>query len=432
MTLGHRPAVLMTAILVVLAAATPARASPGDLDPGFGVAGTTLIGFPAGFDAYFADLAVQPDGMIVVLGDLQASAAGAPLPPPLSPKTSGEGLVIVRLTADGQADGSFGDGGVVAVGGSERALDVVIDDQSRIVASGVIPAADGGRAISVIRLLPNGSLDPSFGSGGRVTTRSTGADTWAAAIQPDGKIVAAGRLGHKAELRRYEADGSVDRTFGLRGRVSVPRVREGFTDVELLPDGRLLAVGGALDSTILIARFDADGSLDQTFAGDGTRRTGFGHFPASFPIILGIDGGGRVVVMVGEVFVPAFGLAVYTSNGQLDRTFRGRGTAIVKVPEATLGSVAGTLQADGKIVVTTADLSPGGDLALGFGLHRLLPTGRADPSFGRGGRVFTDFEATDDLTSNILPQTDGRLVVAGISWLSDGSSGLRVARYLAD
>ena len=97
----------------------------------------------------------------------------------------------------------------------------------------------------------------------------------------------------------------------------------------------------------------------------------------------------------------------------------------------SFGATGGTLQADGKIVVTSADLLPGGDFALGFGLHRLLPTGRLDPSFGRNGRVLTDFEGTDDMPTCISVQIDGRLVVAGVAWLSDGSSGLRVARYLA-
>jgi uncharacterized delta-60 repeat protein len=250
----------------------------------------------------------------------------------------------------------------------------------------------------------------------------------ALAIQPDGKIVAAERSGNRGVLRRYEANGSVDNTFGLGGRVSIPHLPEGFTDMELRSDGRLVVVGG-LDPTLLIARFNVDGSLDPTFAGDGIRRTGFRHFQDAFPIIVGIDGSGRAVVMLAEVFVPGFGFAVYTSNGQLDRTFRGGGTATVLLPRS-FGATGGTLQADGKIVVTSADFLPGGDFALGFGLHRFLPTGRLDPSFGSNGHVLTDF-GTDDMPTCISVQVDGRLVVAGVTWLSDGSQGLRVARYLA-
>ena len=431
MVASHRPAAAIAAILLVLAVAAPARASAGDLDPSFGVDGTTLVGFPEGFDTYIVDMAVQPDGKIVVVGDLHESEPVA-LPPFLAPslKSSGEGLVIVRLSADGEADPSFGEGGVVTFEEIGRALDVVIDDQDRIVASGTILAADWSRTISMVRLLSDGSLDPSFGSGGRVTTPSTQYFVNALVIQPDGKIVSAEESRNRAVLRRYEADGSVDTTFGLGGRVSVPHVPEGFTDVELQPDGRLVAVGGSLDPTLLIARFNVDGSLDPTFAGDGMRWTGFGHFQYAFPVIAGIDGSGRVVVIVAEVFVPAFGLAVYTSRGQLDRTFRGGGTAIVMSPR-TLAATGGTLQADGKIVVTSVDVLPGGDFVFGFGLHRLLPTGRSDPSFGRNGRVLTDFEGTDDMPACISVLVDGRLVVAGIAWLADGSEGLRVARYLA-
>jgi len=316
MVASHRPAAAIAAILLVLAVAAPARASAGDLDPSFGVDGTTLVGFPEGFDTYIVDMAVQPDGKIVVVGDLHESEPVA-LPPFLAPslKSSGEGLVIVRLSADGEADPSFGEGGVVTFEEIGRALDVVIDDQDRIVASGTILAADWSRTISMVRLLSDGSLDPSFGSGGRVTTPSTQYFVNALVIQPDGKIVSAEESRNRAVLRRYEADGSVDTTFGLGGRVSVPHVPEGFTDVELQPDGRLVAVGGSLDPTLLIARFNVDGSLDPTFAGDGMRWTGFGHFQYAFPVIAGIDGSGRVVVIVAEVFVPAFGLAVYTSRG---------------------------------------------------------------------------------------------------------------------
>ena len=133
--------------------------------------------------------------------------------------------------------------------------------------------------------------------------------------------------------------------------------------------------------------------------------------------------------MLAEVFVPGFGLAVYTSNGKFDRTFRGGGTATVLLPRS-FGATGGTLQADGKIVVTSGDFLPGGSFALGFGLHRFLPTGRLDPSFGSNGHILTDF-GTDDMPTCISVQIDGRLVVAGVTWLSDGSQGLRVARYLA-
>jgi hypothetical protein len=76
---GYLP--LLVPILFVLAAAAPAEASAGDLDPSFGVAGTTVVGFPEGLDAYIVDMAVQRDGKIVVIGDLHESVSLPPLPP---------------------------------------------------------------------------------------------------------------------------------------------------------------------------------------------------------------------------------------------------------------------------------------------------------------------------------------------------------------
>ena len=249
MVVRHHPAAAIVATLLILASATPARAFAGDLDPSFGVAGTTVV-FTERFNAeVLVHMAVQGDGKSVIVGTLE----------PLTTEGA-ENSVIVRLAAEGSLDASFGDGGVVAVEGSGRAFNVMIDDQGRIVIIGLIIGADGTRRVSVVRLLPDGSFDTSFGSDGRVITPPTGVITWSLALQPDGKIVVAGQaqwsgFGTRAVLRRYEADGSVDDTFGHRGRVSIPHVWGGFNDVTIQPDGRLVVSGVSMDSHLFMTRF---------------------------------------------------------------------------------------------------------------------------------------------------------------------------------
>jgi uncharacterized delta-60 repeat protein len=419
--IGHRPAAAIGAILLVLAVAAPATASAGDLDPNFGVAGTTVVS-PERFNAeLLVHMAVQADGKIVVVGSLEPLTLEGP-----------EGFLIVRLTTDGGLDASFGVGGVVVVEDVGRSFNVVIDDQDRILIVGLIIAADGSRRVSLVRLLPDGSLDLSFGSGGRVITPPTGVITWALALQPDGKIVVAGQaqwsgFGTRAILRRYEADGSVDRTFGRRGRVTIPHVWGGFSDLAIEPDGRLVAAGVSMDSHLFIARFDADGSLDPTFAGDGKRITRVGSENGA-PTIVGLTPGGSVVVAVAVEGASRFGLVRYTPAGQRDRSFRGGGTAILDSPGIL--PFGATFQADGKIVITSFDITPISHAGK-FALHRFLSSGRPDPSFGKSGRVLTDFEGTDDLSECLAVQADGALLIGGATFMSDESSGLRVARYLA-
>src|SRR5215831_12753665 len=134
----------------------------------------------------------------------------------------------------------------------------------------------------------SGQLDPSFGSGGKVITDLFGSpDAIAAlAVQPDGKIVAAGvsfdpsLMARVISMVRYNADGSIDSSFGIGGKVSTSffgqRLRSSVAAITLQPDGKIIVVGFAEAFTTgvnrightVAARYSPDASLDSTF-GDG-------------------------------------------------------------------------------------------------------------------------------------------------------------------
>ena len=131
---------------------------------------------------------------------------------------------------------------------------------------------------SVVCALP-GTIDPSYGSGGRVMTPFPGVQINVGDLvrQPDGKLVVAGTSSNDFEVARYEATGGLDPTFGVGG-IAQPGFAPHDTcnAVVLQPDGRIVAAGDELfaDSGFTLVRYQADGSLDGSFGNGGVSRPG--------------------------------------------------------------------------------------------------------------------------------------------------------------
>jgi uncharacterized delta-60 repeat protein len=228
-----------------------------------------------------------------------------------------------------------------------------------------------------------GDLDPSFNAGGQVTTR-VGTDAEVNVVAVSGsKIVAggwsAGTSGRVWAFARYLSYGGLDTTFGTQGRV---RLRlgdpKGAVDLTVLPNRKILAVG-RVDGKFAVVRLTSSGRLDRTFGGgDGVVRTGFGQ----------------------------------------------RGAAATSV--ATVGR--------GRFVVAGWSTAAGGYEQ--FALARYLADGRLDTSFGRRGKVLTDFWATRNEYSwvnQVLRWPGTRKVLAVGNTVREGTSGFDVAlaRYTA-
>jgi uncharacterized delta-60 repeat protein len=243
----------------------------GALDRGFGTGGKTLFrGRQAGAGA----IAVQGDGKIVITGSSEA------------PGVVQNQLFVARLTSRGRADRSFGTGGsvVTTLGVSSHGSDLAIQPDGKIVVAGGVgvPGAHLGH-LGLVRYLPNGRIDASFGTNGTVVTNFGVYAGPALALQPDGKIVAACALLSPARfgLARYTSDGKLDPSFGEGGKVRT-RFAERRTvarDVALTADGKILVAGSA-GGDFALARYNRDGSLHTSFGRDGLVRTPLG--PAWF------------------------------------------------------------------------------------------------------------------------------------------------------
>src|SRR5262249_20678183 len=217
----------------------------GKPDPSFNTTGYATFGFGPGLRAQAQAIAVQKDGGLIVAGQTAPAIEGA----------GASDFALARLTMDGHLDPLFGSGGLVETGFGPGTADaanaVAIQKDGRIVAGGYTRDADN-RAFALARYLPDGRMDSSFGRGGRGTTPFPGVQTEARslAIQPDGRIVAAGtaisRDAKDVVLARYLKSGRLDRTFDKDGRVFTHFPSDADAEwnaVALQKDGKILVAG---------------------------------------------------------------------------------------------------------------------------------------------------------------------------------------------
>src|SRR6266508_2029957 len=266
--------------------ATLVFAAAGDLDPTFGVNGKVTTNFfeGAGVDAAFAT-AIQPDGKIVAGGSTQ------------NPVTNSADFALARYNIDGTLDTTFGSGGKVAtdfLGFDDSVLAIAIQPDNKIIAAGY--AIDGFNFESAVaRYLSNGSLDTTFGNGGKVTASSVNMAT-AGAVQADGKIVIAGwGTGPGADydfiVLRYNSNGTLDNSFGNGGKVTIHIGNDFAQGMVIQPDGKIVVAGydgnSVATSDFALARLNVDGSLDSTFGIGGKVTTHFAAGAEAVALALG-------------------------------------------------------------------------------------------------------------------------------------------------
>jgi uncharacterized delta-60 repeat protein len=412
-------------VLAVVAAA----ANPGDLDPTFGSGGkvTTSIGSQlSGASA----VVVQPDRKIVV--------GGAQGPPTYD----AWGFGLARFNRDGTLDETFGSSGKVTMpfGTSGEIEGLALQPDHKIVAAGWTFTAPG-EDFALARFNPDGSLDPSFGDGGKVTTDFTTIDeVHAIVVQPDGKIVVAGQVLANYALARYRPDGSLDPSFGSGGKVLSSIQGDqgplgGASALVLQRDGKLVAVGGVyLDSKHQFGavRFNTDGSLDTTFGSDGIAHAVVGSGPWNHPNAVSLQADGKIVAAgFGEDTNGAndWGLARWNRDGTLDQSF-GQGGVVVTKSASFAAAVA--VQPNGKIVTAGDSYSPDGSLVT---LVRYLANGDLDLGFGKDGIVTTAYgKDAYNYGEGLALQPDGKILVTGTSAAPAPANTqiVGLARFLGD
>jgi uncharacterized delta-60 repeat protein len=191
----------------------------------------------------------------------------------------------------GDLDPSFGTGGkvITAINQGGRISALILDADGKILSAGISLTGQfpEDRVVALARYNQDGSLDDAFGNGGSVTTDFPfGGSAAALAIQPDGKILIGGTANVHAQdfaLARYDTNGALDPTFGDGGKVvtNFGFSNDAIVALTVQPGGKILAVGSLVpfnfeDHRLVLARYNADGSLDTSFGDAGKTVTEFG------------------------------------------------------------------------------------------------------------------------------------------------------------
>jgi uncharacterized delta-60 repeat protein len=345
----------------------------------------------------------------------------------------------LRLNQEGTLDTSFGAGGVVRTpinlqpDGSDYAGGAGLGPNGTIVLGGSAWGPPGeGYDFAFVRYTSSGALDPTFGGDGIVTMnheQTDGGQT--VAVQPDGKVIGAGETPSTSTacVLRLLPNGDPDPSFGSAGIVQTalgnPAMRDVFFDVTVLEDGRILAAGTAdtdyPNADFALVRYLPNGQLDTTFGNGGIVLTDGPNSDWAWTSL--VLPGGKIII-AGDTEYQTYSyearLARYLSNGVLDTSFGGDGIVTTRF-EGDSSATALAAQEDGKLIA--GGWSHSGSSQARFALARYNDDGTLDTTFGDGGTRLHDVLSGSDYGQALGIQTvaDGsgsheRLVQAGESW----------------
>lgn len=341
----------------------------GAVDPNFGNGGHVRIsGSPYGGSEYGGYISLQSDNKIIGAGtdfDRDGQYKGR--------------IVLFRLKANGTYDSTFGTNGKAyanVVGFTNVVESMLLKPDGKILVGGRLYLKNSKTA-ELVQFLPNGTLDSSFGNDGVLAMVDDYKEALALSLSSDKKIIAAFRYSKngktKTGLVKYNNDGTIDNSFGLRGAVSNNgNSVDTYTKIALSvqPDGKILEYTSnssyeSPSAQNVIFRYNADGSIDQSFG------------------------------MFGRAYAP----------------------------QTNYGSVSIVSDNKKRILVNTPD----------FGILRYLPNGKPDSSFGVSGKVSIDYKdsipGSDDHSEQILVQPDSKIVGLGYFDSYDGLQEFMLARF---
>ncbi|MFT3922071.1 MAG: hypothetical protein QM778_06020 [Myxococcales bacterium] len=404
---------------------------PGSLDQSF--LGGKVVVKAGSSDEYVNGVAVQPDGKIVVVGQ--------------SYENLGD-FMVVRLMRDGALDSGFGAGGIVKTqigSGQDTAHAVAIQADGKIVVVGTTDSDATGLDFAVVRYAADGSLDTSFGNGGKqVTSFADDSDTaYALAIDAQGRLVVAGESNQGASttgtdfaLARYLSDGSLDASFDGDGKLTTAIASNSGRDSayalqleQIGGEQRILAAGGEGD--FMLARYLPSGALDTSFGEQGKLKAIFGSTIGAARGI-GLTKEGQIVV-AGHISHD-FALVRFSESGALDTSFGGGAPVITKVSESNWDEAMGLVVQDSGEILLGGWVYEGNGSNGNFALARYTAQGVLDTRFGNAGLVIETVAAAGkrDEGHAIVLQADERVpavraITAGFA--SDANYDVAVTRH---
>jgi len=421
-------------ISVLIATAISAKAqSPGDLDSTFGTNGIVTTAIGSGNDVA-SSVTIQQDGKIIVAGRSYNMGSNSDF---ALARYNANGLLDYTFSSDGIVTTNFDSNNFGS--SDDYGYSVAIQQDGKIIVAGqsnIGPNLD----FALVRYNANGSLDYTFSFDGIVTTDigSGNDEGFSVAIQQDGKIIVVGwaynyfSSNYDFALARYKLDGSLDNTFSSDGKVTtaIGSGNDVASSVAIQPDGKIIVAGksyNGLNWDFALARYNADGSLDSTFSFDGKVTTAIGSGNDECSSVT-IQPDGKIIV-AGKSYNGSnrdFALARYNADGSLDSTFSSDGIVTTDIGSVSDEGSSVTIQQDGKIIV--AGLSYNGS-NWDFALARYNADGSLDNTFSSDGKVTTAIGSGNDEGTSVAIQQDGKIIVAGLSY-NGSNSDFALARYI--
>ncbi|MCC6140143.1 MAG: DUF4347 domain-containing protein [Nitrospira sp.] len=354
---------------------------------------------------------------------------------------AGTDMTLARYHSNGTLDSSFGTGGTVVTSltsGNDVGNMVAVQADGKILVAGT-----AGPDAALVRYNANGTLDTTFGGGDGIIVADWGSNGdigYSVAVQADGKIIMSGNTSggnnDNIVVMRFLSDGTPDTSFDGDGTLitSITSGRDWAYSLVIQSDGKLL-VGGVANAgasgEYAMLRYNTDGSLDTSFGGgDGIVTTDLGLGAYEMGYSIAVQPDGKIVL---AGLGTSIGVVRYNTDGSLDASFGGGDGIVIQAFGGSTGVDTGVVmvQPDGKIVVAAG----GSYNATGgsFGAIRFNADGTLDTSFGTNGIVTTAMNSVGTKTAvwGASLQADGKIVAVGAS--SNGSNDdITLVRYTAD
>lgn len=362
------------------------------------------------------------------------------------------GIDNISVTAIGGAVGASGFRTTDIQGTDDGGYAMAIQPDGRMVVGGyAVDLANGDKEFALVRYNYDGSLDTTFGGGtGKVVTDFNGTSDriWGVALQSDGKIVAAGETvssvfpgTNDIALARYNADGTLDTTFNVTGKVTTDHgAGANNAAYAVAISGTNIIVAGyetvSGNNDFMIARYTSGGVLDPTFGTLGVTTEGFSGFN-DVARAVAIDSSSRIVVggHASNGSDDDFAVARFTPGGTLDTSFvAGAGKTAVNIfsPGSADQAFGLAINPVTQSITLAGSAYNNGTGNKDFALVRYFPTGALDGSFGGDGVVTTDFGSSPDVANSVYVRNDGVTVAGGFSRFSTSSDDFALARYTQD
>ncbi len=405
----------------------------GTLDAGFGNEGKQITKINDGGSGYA--LGIQTDGKIVMAG--------------LAMQNNLSYFALARYNTNGNLDNSFNGTGtqtsaIITENGARNSL--AFKSDGKIVIGGY--AINGtARDLALACFDTDGSVDNSFGVNGILTTDFSSTDDFAGSLvlQNDDKIILAGYSNivtpnntiRQMAVARYNANGSLDNTFGDNGKL-IGDYKQGYTVFNatvIQQDGKAIAGGSTWNGSsydFALVRYNIDGSIDSTFGTNGRQITDLGLTDEI--VSLALQANGKIIAAGNSdnrVSIFRFAVVRYNSDGTLDNSFSGDGKLLITPIGNSDVCKSVAVDNEGRIVLAGYTFIGLNYDSATFAVARISGDGTYDNTFSDNAKQRTNFDGGESFASSVAIQTDSKIVVSGRVYLN-GKNRFALVRYNTD